>query len=181
MSELLEKDVLRWGFSCCPMSYSLQTCSKIWYFCCVFFPIKLKIVQALDLLKNSANIISHFAGFSVSRTTSTFSMGMKRLEKELRSKQFPRKIIQITSYLHSRTDLSCTQQGRDGLSFFLIHSPAASSRGTTYVLEVIYLNRRLAKPKIHHTNKAREIIVPQKSCLAYIPQLYGSKLFSLQI
>lgn len=113
----------------------------------------MSVVQALDHLENSADVIPHVTGLSVSRTTSTFSMGMKGLEKELRSKQFPRKIILITSSLHSRRDLPCTHQGRDGLCFFLIHSPAACSPGTTYVLEVIYLNRRLAKPKPHQTDK----------------------------
>lgn len=76
------------------------------------------MVQALDHLENSANVIPHLTGLSVSRTTFAFSMGMQGLEKELRSKQFPRKILQVTSYLHSRMDLPSTQQGRDGLCFF---------------------------------------------------------------
>jgi len=46
-----------------------------------------------------------------------------------------------------------SQQERDGLCSFFIHSPAAYSPGTIYVLEVIYQNRRLAKLKIHQTEK----------------------------
>lgn len=108
----------------------------------VFFP-QQKSKQVLDHLENY-DVITYLTGFRGRKSMSMFCMGVKGLEEEQEFKQFPRKIILITSYLRIRTDL--VSKGRIG---------CALSLSTVLLIfwEMIYLNRRLAKPEIHQRNK----------------------------
>lgn len=106
-----------------------------------FSPTKSK--QVLDHLENY-DVITYLTGFRGRKSMSMICMGVKGLEEEQEFKQFPRKIILITSYLRIRTDL--VSKGRIG---------CALSLSTVLLIfwEMIYLNRRLAKPEIHQRNK----------------------------